>query len=107
MKVLFAFAAVYLGWQFFEDGPLAYYIATALLVAGMSVRLATKEPELVLAYACGTVLALLTAGCGALYSVGASGKEFLCDKGTGLPVSMVSGAVILVVAALMLRKGRR
>ncbi len=107
MKVLFAFAAVFLGWQLFEDGPLAYYIAAALLIAGLCVKLAIKEPELALAYACGTVLALLTAGCGALFSLGASGKEFLCDKGTGLPVSMVSGAVLLVVAALMLRKGRR
>lgn len=106
MRVLFAFAFVFMGWQLFEDGPLAYYIEAALLIAALSIRLAFNEPELALAYACGAVLALLTAGCGALFSIGASGKEFLCDKGTGLPVSMVSGAIILVVAALMLRKGR-
>ena len=96
-------AATFL-WQAFPDGPLAFYIINALFVAFLCVRAALKEPMWWQVYAYGAVMALLTAGCGGLFIAKADGAAFLCDKGTGLPVSLISGIGFLVLIVVLLKR---
>jgi len=93
------------GWQFFSDGPLANYIISALLVAYLCARAAWRSPMWP-AYGYGVAMALMTAGCGGMYATQADGYSFLCDKGTGLPISLISGlgAIALVVWVLIREK---
>lgn len=93
------------GWQLFPDGPLANYVITGLLVAYLCARLAWGS-ALWPAYAYGAVMGLLTAGCGGLYAAHADGYHFLCDKGTSLPVSLISGTLAILVAIYMMVRTR-
>lgn len=100
-----AFAATFMGWQVFEDGPLAYYIAAALLTCALCLRAAQGRGRRAWAvFGYGAFLSACTAGCGALYAAHADGRHFLCDRGSGLPVSLVSGLAGIAVA-VYLRKG--
>lgn len=66
------------------DGPRAYYVGTAALVAGLLILLRHRGGRPWLS-ACwfGAGLHALIGWCGLAFDVGA------CDEGTGLPVSMV------------------
>lgn len=74
----------------FEDGPRAYYVATALLVATLLFDMRHRSGRAWL-FVCwlGIGIELLTASCGVWTDSGA------CDSGTGLPVST---AVLLCIA---------
>jgi hypothetical protein len=93
------------GWQLFPDGPLANYVITGLLVAYLCSRLAWGSP-LWPAYGYGALMALLTAGCGGLYASKADGYHFLCDAGTSLPVSLISGVLAILAAVFMMTRKR-
>jgi hypothetical protein len=101
--VVMVFAAF--GWQLFPDGPLANYIITGLVVAYLCVWLAWRSPVWP-AFAYGGVIGLLTAGCGGLYAAQADGYHFLCDKGTSLPVSLISGVLAILAAVFMMTRKR-
>ena len=66
------------------DGPRAYYVGTAALVAGLLVLLRHRGGRAWLS-ACwfGAGLHALIGWCGLAFEAGA------CDEGTGLPVSSV------------------
>lgn len=95
--------AVYCGWQFFADGPLAFYVTVGLWVAWRMVLLGFERrgawwPACLF----GVWLGLMQAGCGLAYV--ADGRSFLCDKGTGLPVSLL---VLAVACGVMVFYARR
>lgn len=109
MLRLAAFAAVFMGWQFFPDGPLAYYIACGALIAALCIERAhsikTKTAWIVYGY--GAAMGSMSAACGGLYAEQADGYSILCDKGTGLPVSLISGSLLLVAAAYVYKQGNK
>lgn len=84
--LLIELLALYWGWQFFSDGPLAFYIAMGLWVAWRLALLAIErgKPWRPVCFF-GMFLGLSQAGCGLTYA--ADGRSFVCDKGTGLPIS--------------------
>lgn len=86
LALLAELVAVYTVWQAFPNGPLAFYVTVGLWVAWRMVLLARekgKEWRPVCLF--GAVLGLSQAGCGLMY-VG-DGRSFICDKGTGLPIT--------------------
>lgn len=91
------------GWQAFDDGPLANYIITGLLVAYLCVAHGWGS-KLWPAYAYGAAVGLMTAGCGGLYAAQMDGYSFICDKGTSLPISIITGAGAILTAAYIARK---
>lgn len=106
MKTFAAIVLTYVGWQLFPDGPLAFYTLCGLLVALLCLQLALKPVGRMWAvYAYGVAMGLGTSACGALYAAQADGYHFVCDRGTGLPVSLVSGGLALAVVVYLL-KGR-
>lgn len=100
--------AVYCGWQFFDRGPLAFYISMGLWVAWRMFLLGSERggewwPVCVF----GCTLGLMQAACGAAYE--ADGRSFLCDKGTGLPISslvLAAAAGLIAFYARRLHRGR-
>lgn len=100
-------AAVFMGWQLAPDGPLAYYIGAGLLIAWLALERAVTAPGKAWAvYAYAAFCGLSTSTCGAMYAAGADARHFLCDRGTGLPVSLLSGLLALA-AVLYLSVGGR
>lgn len=97
--------AVYCGWQFFADGPLAFYVSIGLWLAWRMFLLGMERGEdwwPVCLF--GAWLGLMQAGCGLAYA--ADGKSFVCDKGTGLPItSLVLAAAAGLVAFYARRLG--
>lgn len=107
-RQLLLFVAVYMGWQLLPNGPLAYYVAQAALSCLLALQVGywlTGAAWVV--YLFGAALAASTAGCGALFAAQADARHFLCDAGTGLPVSSFTGALALLVALYLLKEGRR
>jgi hypothetical protein len=90
-------------FNLFADGPLAFYIAQA--VFGSLVMLA-------IAKACGGRIAVVclygaflygsTAACGSTFSQKANGWQYLCDAGTGAPISAITLAVGMLIAGWLL-----
>jgi hypothetical protein len=104
---LLVIVAWVLGWQLFDDGPLANYIITALFVASLCIREARAQwhSRMWAVYGFGALNALATAVCGALYAAEMDCRSFLCDKGTGLPASLVSGLIaLLLIVWLLIRE---
>ena len=94
---------VYYGWQFFGNGPLAFYVLMGLWVAWRMALLGSERGgEWRPACLFGVVLGLMQAACGAAYV--ADGRSFLCDKGTGLPISSL---VLAIAAGLIAFYARR
>ena len=96
--LLAVLTATYAGWQLFEDGPLAFYVSVGLLIAVLLRMVWTargKEWRPVCLF--GISLGLMQAGCGAAFS--GNGRSFVCDSGTGLPISAIvfAGAFGLAV----------
>lgn len=106
MLQLTAFAAVFMGWQAFPDGPLAYYMACGLLIALLCIQRARALGGVAWAiYGYGAAMGTMSAACGGLYATQADGFSMLCDKGTGLPISLISGSALLVAAVYVYKKG--
>ena len=92
--LLASLLSAYCGWQAFSDGPLAFYVLIGLWVAGMCLWVGfEKRGDWWPVCLFGVWLGLMQSGCGLLY-VG-DGRSFVCDKGTGLPIT----ALVLAVAA--------
>lgn len=103
MWLLFAFVFSNFGWQLFDNGPLANYVITGLLVFLLSVLNARKS-ELWVVYLYGGVMGLCTSACGGMFILKMDGYAFLCDKGTGIPVSLISGLGAVGVAGYLLAR---
>lgn len=95
---------VYTGWQLFPDGPLAFYTLMGVWVALLMFRLAfTLKGDWWPVCLFGVFLGLSQSVCGLAY-VG-DGRSFLCDKGTGLPITpLVMGAAIGILFYLTWRR---
>ncbi len=107
LVLLLATAGACFGWPLFEDKPragmaLAYVLALVLfgLVKGAGGRLLSLVCTFgIWAHAAGLA-------CVLGYERLASREVGVCDEGTGLPVALVMGAGLLVVAAEFLRGDR-
>ena len=108
VHLLLAVVFVFTGWQLFPDGPLAYYILSALLgVVLLTLVGAALGGDWALVCAYGAIVYAMTAGCGSLFAASADGFHFLCDRGTGLPVSGFTLTLgILVLLWITRKKGR-
>jgi hypothetical protein len=106
MWQLAAIAFCTMGWQLFPDGPLANYIITAVFAAGLCMRVGWRS-RMWPAYAFGALVSMMTAGCGGLYVLQADGYSMLCDKGTGLPVSMITGLLAVLVGIWILVREKK
>jgi hypothetical protein len=91
-------------WPAFKDGPRAFYVISALLIVYLCVLLAWKS-KLWPVFLYGALMALMTAGCGAFFE--ADGSRFVCDSGTGAPVSLISGLGALLLIGYMLARGKK
>lgn len=101
-----AFVAVAMGWQAFEDGPLAHYITEAALCCALCIAAARgRGAQAWAVFGYGALTSGLTAGCGALYAARADGRHFLCDRGSAMPVSLLTGLAGIAVAVFLLKKG--
>ena len=100
--------AVYFGWQFFGNGPLAFYVLTGAWVAWRCWLLyAERGADWAPAALFGMYLGASQAACG-LVEAG-DGQSFLCDRYSGLPVSSLTlaiGAGIVAHYARRLQRGR-
>lgn len=97
-------AVVFIGWQLFPDGPLAYYMLTGLLIGWLCLQIAAhKGGRWWAVYGLGAGVGFLATTCGGLYAIKADARAFLCDKGTGLPVSLFIGLAAIAVAVYVLR----
>lgn len=107
LVLLLATAGACFGWPLFDDKPragmaLAYVLTLVLfaLVKGTGGRLL----GLVCTFGiCATASGL---ACVLAYEGLSSRDVGVCDEGTGLPVALVFGAGLLVVAAEFLRGNR-
>lgn len=104
---LLAVMLVFTGWQLFPNGPLAYYVLSALALMFTLIWIATRvgrECALVALY--GALQSGMTAACGGMYASSMDGFHYLCDRGTGLPVSGITLTTGLLLAAWLTRSGR-
>lgn len=100
---LASLVAVYCGWQAFADGPLGFYVLMGLWVVFVTAWIGfEKRGEWWPACLFGAWLGLMQSGCGLMY-IG-DGRSFLCDKGTGLPITALVLAVAAGLAAYYARK---
>lgn len=103
MWLLLAFVVASTAWQLFPDGPLAFYITQGLLITMLCIQLARKSP-LWPVYLYGALMAFMTSACGGMYAGHADGYHFLCDKGTGIPLSSISLGFALLIALCLWRR---
>jgi len=98
---------VYTGWQLFPDGPLAFYCLMGAWVASLMIRLGmAMRGEWWAPCLFGAFLGLTQSVCGLAY-VG-DGRSFLCDKGTGLPITaLVLGVACGIMVYLIRRRHGR
>lgn len=95
--------ALYTLWQAFPDGPLAFYVCMGVFVAWRSLVFGWERGgEWWPACAVGVVLGLLHAGCGLTYA--GDGRSFICDTGSGLPITPIVLAAACGVATYYARK---
>lgn len=98
--------AVYYGWQFFGNGPLAFYVLMGTWVAWrMALLGAERRGDWWPVCLFGAALGLMQAGCGLMYA--ADGRSFVCDRGTGLPISALVLAMAAGLIAFYARRLRR
>lgn len=107
LVLLLATAGACFGWQLFADKPragtgLAYVLV--LVLFGLQKAGAGRLMGLVCTFGLWANAAGLACVLG--YERLASKEIGVCDEGTGLPVALVMGAGLLVVAAEFLRGNR-
>jgi hypothetical protein len=95
-----------MAWQLFSNGPLAFYISSALLIVYLCALLAWKSPLWPI-FLYGGLMSLMTAGCGAMFATRADGAKFLCDAGSGAPVSLISGLGAIFLIGFMLARSKK
>jgi hypothetical protein len=103
LALLAELVAVYTVWQAFPDGPLAFYVTVGVWVVWRMVVTA-REHDRDWWPVClfGALLGLMQAGCGLAYV--ADGRSFVCDGGTGLPITPLVLAGAAGLAAHYVRK---
>lgn len=95
--------ALYTVWQVFPDGPLAFYVTAGVWVAWRCLLVGIERSGQWWPVALfGVFLGLMQAGCGLLY-VG-DGRSFICDSGTGLPITPIVLAAACGLATYYARK---
>lgn len=95
--------ALYTLWQAFPDGPLAFHAMLGLWVAWRCYCVgAERGGDWWPAALFGVFLGLMQSGCALMY-IG-NGRSFVCDSGTGLPISAVVWAAAAALAAFYARK---
>jgi len=106
LTLLGALTLTYAGWQAFSDGPLAFYVMAGLLIA-LLLWVIGKEKRGNWWPVClfGMSLGGMQAGCGLLYA--GDGKSFICDSGTGLPLSLVTMGAASLLAGWLTKKPRQ
>ncbi len=109
--ILLAVLAVYMlpGWA--PDPPLAQYIARGWLGVLLLFALWRGWRIGAAVFAVTAVFEGATSVCGALYPLSTAGFEGLCDKGTGMPLTLpvLTGALVALLATMRpnkLNKGR-
>jgi len=105
MPLLAVFVVWGFGWQLFDDGPLANYVITGMIVAFLCLDKA-RSSALWVVYLYGAIMGLMTSGCGAMYAAQMDGYHFLCDKGTSLPISLITGMGALAAAGYLIVRKR-
>jgi hypothetical protein len=105
LTLLGCLTLTYAGWQVFDDGPLAFYVSAGLLIVVLLWKIGSDHggtwwPVCVF----GIALGLMQAGCGMLYA--GDGRSFICDAGTGLPLSLVVMGAASIIAGWLTRKAR-
>lgn len=103
MWLLLAFVLASTAWQLFPNGPLAFYITQGLLITMLCIQLARKS-KLAVVYLYGAFMAFMTSACGGMYAGYADGYHFLCDKGSGIPISSISLGSAILIALYLWRK---
>lgn len=97
---------VFMGWQMFPSPTWAYYIGAAVLMFAQFLSMAADSSgPMRWVFLYGAFNAATTAGCGALFAAHADGRHMLCDRGSALPVSLLTGLVGIALV-LHLVKGR-
>lgn len=95
--------ALYTLWQAFADGPLAFYVTVGVFVAWRSIVVGWEHGrDWWPAAGVGVVLGLMQSGCALMY-VG-DGRSFVCDAGSGLPITPIVLAAACGVATFYARK---
>lgn len=111
LVLLLAAAGSAFGWQLFEDKPRAGQALFYVLVLVCAAIIKGGIPGRLMGLVCTWVLWAQASGlaCVLAYERLSSKDIGVCDEGTGLPVSLVLGAGLLVVAAEFLQqeKARR
>lgn len=95
--------ALYTLWQAFPDGPLAFHAMLGLWVTWRCLLLGWQRRGQwwpVCLY--GAFLGLMQSGCALMY-VG-DGRSFVCDSGTGLPITPLIFACACGLASYYARK---
>lgn len=97
--------ALYTLWQAFPDGPLAFHSMLGLWVAWRCVLLGyERRGDWWPACLFGAGLGFMQSGCALMY-VG-NGRSFVCDAGTGLPITALIWATAAGLAAYYARRLR-
>ena len=107
LVLLLATAGACFGWPLFEDKPragMALACMLALVLFGLLKGTGGRLMGLVCSFGLWAHAASLS--CVLAYEHLSSRDIGVCDEGTGLPVAMVMGAGLLVVAAEFLRGNR-
>lgn len=100
--LLAALVATYAGWQVFDDGPLAFYVSAGLLVCALLWQIRRDHREWSPVCYFGMMLGLMQAGCGATFA--GDGRSFVCDNGTGLPISAIVCAAAVGLAVFYMTR---
>lgn len=104
--LLVVITATYTVWQIFSDGPQAFYVSCGVLVAVLLLeigRLRGGDWWPVCWY--GAALGATQAACGSLFA--GDGSTFICDSGTGVPISLMTFTAGGFVALELLRRHRK
>jgi hypothetical protein len=92
----------------FRDKTLAFYVAQATLGVYLMIRDGWRADKRI-AFVClyGLFLFGTTAACGVVYPQLQDGQKYLCDTGTGAPVSVITWlvGVLLLVWVMRTRDG--
>ncbi len=94
---LAVFAAPFLSWQLFKDGPTAFYVMQGLLVGYAAWRIRVLAGWKWIPFICfAWFVAAQQALCGALFQPRGG---HICDDNTGIPWILITDTVAIMIAA--------